>query len=98
MTTPQGGDRRPQALKGVDRHGMIFIFLPCPQKAEDSRGHNPNNTYATWRNPMRDARRQVGWPSGRQWRKFRKFGQKAYRAYQEAQTMGGIIDPAPAES
>ena len=60
---------------------MKVMFLPCPRKPKGTRGHNFLNTYAMWRNPMRDARRKVGPISGRQWVKFRKFGAKAYRKY-----------------
>lgn len=76
----------------VDEHDMIFLFMPCPRKLKGMRGHHPNNDYATWRSPMRDARRQVGPISGRQWVKFRKFGSKAYRAFKAKQLMEGIIN------
>ena len=68
----------------------MIRFLWCPRKAAGTRGHNPENEYAAWRSPLRDARRKLGWPSGRQWRKFRKFGQKAYRQHVATQTDRGI--------
>ncbi len=55
------------------------MFLVSPRKVPGTRGHNPANQYAAWRNPMRDARRKLSPISGRQWVKFRKFGSKAYR-------------------
>ena len=70
---------------------MKVMFLRSPRKQPGTRGHNPDNQYATWRAPMREARRKLGWPSGRQWVKFRKFGTKAYKKYQEEKTMGGLI-------
>jgi hypothetical protein len=73
------------------KEGWVIRFLPSPRKAPGTRGHNPDNQYAAWRSPMRDARREVGWPSGRQWVKFRKFGSKAYRKHL-ASGAGGAIN------
>lgn len=67
------------------------MFLPCPRKVKGTRGHHPDNVYAQWRSPMRDARRQISFISGRQWVKFRKFGSKAYRAF-KAKSLEGIIN------
>jgi len=67
------------------------LFLPCPRKNPGTRGHNPNNEYAKWRNPLRDARRKLAPISGRQWVKFRKFGQKAWKKMQEEKTLGGML-------
>ena len=73
----------------------MIRFLPSPRKAPGTRGHNPDNQYAQWRSPMREARRSVGWPSGRQWIKFRKFGSKAYRAYRDSCAGGTISEANP---
>lgn len=67
------------------------MFLRSPCKEPGARGHHPDNQYAKWRNPLRDARRKFGKISGRQWVKFRKYGQKAFKKYQEEKTMGGLI-------
>jgi len=83
-------------LAECDRKAATVQFLRSPRKVKDTRGHNPENKYAFWRSPMREARRAVGWISGRQWAKFRKFGQKAYRKYQ-AQGAGGAIDANPTD-
>jgi len=83
-------EKRPKVYRVVDKHGMIFTFLPSPRKLRGTRGHNPENHYAGWRAPLREARRQIGWQTGRQWRKFRKFGMKAYRKHIATQTDRGI--------
>ena len=80
----------PKVYKAVDRHGMIYLFMPSPRKTRGTRGHNPLCRYAEFRSPMREARREVQWPSGRQWVKFRKFGLKAYRKHVALQTDRGI--------
>lgn len=64
-------------LAECDRKAATVLFLPASK-------------YMPWRNPMRDARRQMGWPSGRQWVKVRKFGAKAYRKF-KASGAGGTI-------
>lgn len=74
---------------------MKVMFLRSPRKAKGTRGHNPECKYAAWRSPMREARRKLGWPTGRQWVKFRKFGTKAYKKWQ-AEGAGGTIDANPA--
>ncbi len=77
-------------LAECDRKTNTIRFLRSPRKLKENRGHNPDNKYAVWRNPMREARRKIRWPSGRQWVKFRKFGSKAYRRHileQEARGM-----------
>ena len=81
-------------LAECDRKANTVRFLRSPRRAKGTRGHNPDNQYATWRSPMREARRKIGWLTGRQWVKFRKFGQKMYRKMQDAKTMGGMIDNA----
>lgn len=78
-------EKKKTIYKMVDKYGMIFFFLPSPRKLKGTRGHNPDNQYAAYRSPMRDARRQVNWPGGRQWVKFRKFGAKAYRKWKSEQ-------------
>lgn len=81
-----------EILAKCDRKANTVMFLRSLRKAKETRGHHPDNKYAQWRSPMRDARRKIGPISGRQWVKFRKFGSKAYRAFKNQQTMGGIID------
>ena len=81
-----------KVLAECDRKANTVLFLRSPRKLPGTRGHNPDTQYARWRSPMRDARRQVGPISGRQWVKFRKFGSKAYRAFKAKQSMEGIIN------
>ena len=85
-------ETRPRVYRVALPDGQVVLFMPCPRKVKGTRGHNPDNHYAARRSPMRDARRQIGPISGRQWVKFRKFGSKAYRAFKNQQTMGGIIN------
>ena len=80
-------------LAKCDVKAGTVMFLSSLRKEKGTRGHNPTNRYALWRSPMRDARRQVGPISGRQWVKFRKFGQKAYKKFMEQKTLGGMIEP-----
>ena len=82
-----------KVLAECDQKANTVRFLQSPRKTKGSRGHNPANQYAAWRNPMREARRKIGWPSGRQWVKFRKFGSKAYRNF-KASGAGGAINDA----
>ena len=77
-------------LAECDRKANTVRFLRSPRKAKGARGHNPEATYASWRAPMREARRAIGWLTGRQWIKFRKFGTKAYRQHQASFTDRGM--------
>ena len=79
-----------KVLAECNRKADTVRFLRCPRKLKATRGHNPDNKYAKWRNPLRDARRKFGKISGRQWVKFRKYGQKAYRQYVKTQTDRGM--------
>ncbi len=83
-------EKRLKVYRVVDKYGMIFTYLPCPRKLRGTRGHNPDNKYAFWRKPMREARRKIGWLTGRQWRKFRKFAGLAYRQHVKTQTDRGM--------
>lgn len=83
---------KPKMYRAVDEHGMIYTFLPCPRKAKGTRGHHPMNVYANFRSTIREARKQIGPISGRQWVKFRKFGSKAYRAWKAKQLTEGILN------
>jgi hypothetical protein len=81
---------------------MKVMYLPCPRKLKDTRGHHPDNEYAKWRSPKRSLRRQlvtagVILKSGRSWIKYRKSAAKAYRQYQDDQTMGGILEANPTD-
>lgn len=81
-----------EALAECDRKANTVMFLRSPRKEKGKRGHHPDNKYALWRSPMREARRKVGHLSARQWVRFRKFGAKAYRAFKAKQLTEGIIN------
>ena len=81
-----------KVLAECDLKAGTVMFLRSPRKADGTRGHHPDNSYAVWRNPLRDARRKLGGMSGRQWTLFRKYGQKAWRQMQRETTMGGTIE------
>lgn len=79
-------------LAECDRKAGTVLFLRSPRKTKGTRGHNPDNKYAIWRAPLREARRKMGWPLGRQWVKFRKFGSKAYKKFVAAKAERGIVE------
>lgn len=86
-----------KVLAECDRKASTVMFLRSPRKAKGTRGHNPDNQYATWRSAKRSLRRQltkagVILRSGRSWVKYKKGALKAYRQYQEDKTMGGMLE------
>jgi len=90
-------------LAECDRLANTVRFLRSPRKAKGTRGHNPDNKYAPWRSKKRLLRRQlvaagVILRSGRSWVKYKKEAKKAYRQYQQDETMGGMLDAKPAVS